>query len=761
MPRKKKRFWELGLKPKSSKSLVALVLLLFSMLSMLSIIGQAMDLENSLFTFLQLVAGKSVILVPFVLFFAGLSMTKIRWEIAQSRIFWGLLIETLGLSSLFHLIFNSKNSIELAKEGAGGGLIGYYFGGTMIDLFSVFGALLMAMGLLVIGLVIIFNTSLEELGEISAKIGRPMLGASRTLFSFMKRGNGEEGEEAAAVAADIESDDESSTYKINQPVDDRVQIEIVEDDAKKSDVVSTTASGEGTTSEAADIPPFELPGLGLLSDKQEVAADRGDIEKNAAVIERTLDSFGVQARVAEVNLGPAVTQYALNLAEGTKITKITSLQNDLALALAAPTGSVRIEAPIPGKKLVGIEVPNYTATLVTMRNTLMSEPVQNSKAHLMVTLGQNVSGETVAADLSKWPHVLIAGATGSGKSYLLHALIVSLLYRRTPEELQFMFIDPKRVELTQYNGIPHLLRPVIVDADKAVNSFKWAVHEMEHRYKLFQQIPGVRDLASFNEKTDTTKLPYIVIVVDEMADLMAYAKNEAEGLITRLAQMSRATGIHLVLATQRPSVDVITGLIKANIPTRIALNVTSITDSRVVLDSSGAEKLIGKGDMLYLPPDASKPRRIQGVYVSDSELRSVIDYLKQFARPVVPAQVAELDGEDGDTSLLSEVVGTEWHGASASGRSPDFEEPDDNKFDDAVREIINHDRASASLLQRRLSIGYARAARLLDELEERGMVSLKDGSNPRDVYKDKVQEYLIKSGQVSTDIGGPTGQTFI
>ncbi|MCA9397655.1 DNA translocase FtsK, partial [candidate division WWE3 bacterium] len=280
--------------------------------------------------------------------------------------------------------------------------------------------------------------------------------------------------------------------------------------------------------------------------------------------------------------------------------------------------------------------------------------------------------------------------------------------------------------------------------EKAINAFKWAVHEMEHRYKLFQQIPGARDLKTFNEKTDTTKLPYIVLVVDEMADLMMYAKNEAEGLITRLAQMSRATGIHLVLATQRPSVDVITGLIKANIPTRIALNVTSVTDSRVVLDSAGADKLIGKGDMLYLPPDASKPRRIQGVYVSDDELLSVIKHLKQFTRPASATRASEL----GEEESMGETVTEDWQAATASNRSPDFEEPDDDKFTDALREIINHDRASASLLQRRLSIGYARAARLLDELEERGMVSPKDGSNPRDVYKDKVREFLVKSGQL-------------
>lgn len=751
MPRRKKRFWHLGLKPKSTRSLFALTFIVLSLLTLLSLIGQIMDLNNSLFTYMQWLVGDAAFMLPLVCMSAGLSLTTIRWDIAQPRILWGLSIITIGLLSVFHLIFNSKNSLIAAQAGEGGGMLGYYLAGTMIDVLSVFGALLVAMALLVVGFVILFNTTLEELSELSAKVFVPTgRGVKTILWNPVMRiihRDQEKDLDEAALAEEAANSEDSVTFKINQPKREQIELEIVDETLKKSNV---RMSGDDLSGEfgitADDRPPYEPPTLSLLSDKDETPADRGDIEKNASTIEKTLDSFGVQARVAEVNFGPAVTQYALNLAEGTKITKITGLQNDLALALAAPTGAVRIEAPIPGKKFVGIEVPNYTPSLVSMRNSLISETAQQSKAKLMVVLGQNVAGETEVADLAKWPHVLIAGATGSGKSYLLHALIVSMLFKKTPEEVQFIFIDPKRVELTQYNGIPHLLRPVIVDPDKAINAFKWAVHEMEHRYKLFQQIPGVRELDSFNEKTDTSKLPYVVLVVDEMADLMMYAKNEAEGLITRLAQMSRATGIHLVLATQRPSVDIITGLIKANIPTRIALNVTSITDSRVVLDSSGAEKLIGKGDMLYLPPDVAKPRRIQGAFVSDAELRSVIDYLKQFSRPSVATRASELEMGEEVNGLASEP---DWHAVTASGRAPDFEEPDDNKFSDALREIVNHDRASASLLQRRLSIGYARAARLLDELEERGMVSPKDGSNPREVYKEKVKEFLINAGQLT------------
>ncbi len=742
MPRKKKHFLQLNLKPDSYRSLLALILMVCGLLSFLSLVGHISNFDNSLYSLLRRYVGSAAFLVPLVLFFAGLSLTKLTWRIARPRIFWGLLVLEGGFVVLFHVLFNAKNSVSIATSGQGGGLIGMLLGGSLVKLFSVFGGFLVAIALLVVGMLVLFNTSLEEMGEWVRRYSAPFMQRFFSIVSTIRN---------RTTSADVQLEaaiSDTPVMKINQPKSDT--LEIIDDAPQKvREVTPVQATGEQGT--LPGIPDYESPPISLLSDAKEIAADRGDVEKNAAIIEKTLDSFGVQARVAEVNLGPAVTQYALNLSEGTKINKITALQNDLALALAAPTGAVRIEAPIPGKKLVGVEVPNYTSTLVTMRNSLVSEQAQQTKAKLMVTLGQNVAGEVEVADVTKWPHVLIAGSTGSGKSVLIHSFIISLLYTRRPDEVQFMFIDPKRVELTQYDGIPHLLRSVIVDPDKAVNAFKWAVHEMEHRYKLFQQIPGARDLASFNEKTDTPKLPYIVIVVDEMADLMAYAKNEAEGLITRLAQMSRATGIHLILATQRPSVDVITGLIKANIPTRIALNVTSVTDSRVILDASGADKLIGKGDMLYLPPDAAKPRRIQGVFVSDDELRRVIEHLKQYTRPHISVEEAlEVTSSLGGPSSGVQAYEQEasWQQPTASTRTPDFDEPDDNKFDEAVREIMSHDRASASLLQRRLKIGYARAARLLDELEERGIVSPPDGSNPRDVYKDKARIYLENSGQL-------------
>lgn len=741
MPRRKKQFWKLNLRPQSAKSLIALVLILSGILSFLSFVGYIANLDNSLYGFLRTYFGASAFFVPFLLISAGLSLTAIKWEIAQSRIFWGITLVTVGFLTIFHLLINSEESLSLAQTGAGGGVIGFYIGRFLVSIFSIFGAFVLAIGSIVIGLLILFNTTLEEFGSKFSLVVGPI---GKLFSSVASLRRSKQDEETEGLSEEEQAQALSQEIKINKPQKEMLTLEVIEEDGVSQNREMTHKEGE-----EVGIRPYELPPLSLLADEDEIAADRGDVEANAAIIEKTLDSFGVQARVAEISLGPAVTQYALKLSEGTKITKITTLQTDLALALAAPTGAVRVEAPIPGKKLVGIEVPNYTPTIVTMKKALMSEPVQQSKAKLMATLGQNVAGETELSDVSKWPHVLIAGATGSGKSVLLHSIIISLLYKKRPDELQFIFIDPKRVELTQYNGIPHLLQPVIVEAEKAVNAFKWAVHEMEHRYKLFQQISGARDLASFNQLTDTSPLPYIVIVVDELADLMSYAKNEAETLITRIAQMSRATGIHLILSTQRPSVDVITGLIKANIPTRIALNVTSITDSRVILDASGAEKLIGRGDMLYLPSDLPRPKRIQGVYVTDAELHRVIEFLRQFKEHRVDSMLTATVNES--IQGVQSPIANFPSAAMATTRTPDFEEPEDKKFDEALQEIVNHDRASASLLQRRLKIGYARAARLLDELEERGMVSAPDGSNPREVHTEKVREYLTKAGKIGQE----------
>jgi DNA segregation ATPase FtsK/SpoIIIE, S-DNA-T family len=472
---------------------------------------------------------------------------------------------------------------------------------------------------------------------------------------------------------------------------------------------------------------WEYPPVSLLSDGPGSKADRGNIKQNADVIEKTLESFGITAKVTEVNAGPAVTQYALKIALGTKVSKITSLSSDLALALAAPTGSVRIEAPIPGRDLVGIEIPNRGLEFVTLKHMMQSDILKKAKTKLSVALGLDVSGSPLIADIGRMPHVLVAGTTGSGKSVLVNVWIASLLLRTTPQEVRLIMIDPKRVELTGYNGIPHLLTPVIVDPDKILSSLRWAVSEMESRYVKFAEV-GVKNIEGFNELSGFQAMPYIIIFIDELADLMAYAPSEVEDAICRLAQKARAAGIHLVLATQRPSVDVITGLIKANIPSRIAFNVSSMVDSRVVLDQPGAEKLLGRGDMLYIPSDSSKPSRIQGTYVSEKEVNSIVTFLKEKNPPVSYTE-----------EVLTQSVSTGKKSGGGSGGGADGR---DHLFEDALRLVVQHDKASASLLQRRLSVGYARAARILDQLEEAGIISPGEGSKPRDVLMKSVEEFL-------------------
>ena len=500
-----------------------------------------------------------------------------------------------------------------------------------------------------------------------------------------------------------------------------------------SDTPTGVTIGHLTTKPGEDKGVWEYPPITLLSDGPGQKADRGDTRKNADVIEQTLDSFGITAKVAEVNSGPAVTQYALKIALGTKVSKITSLSSDLALALAAPTGQVRIEAPIPGRDLVGIEIPNRGLEFVTLKRMLESPVLRKAKSRLAVALGLDVSGNPLIADIAKMPHVLVAGTTGSGKSVLINSWICSLLFRTSPSEVRLIMVDPKRVELTGYNGIPHLLTPVIVEQDKILSALRWTMNEMEHRYKQFAEV-GVRNIDGFNELSGFQAMPFIVILIDELADLMAYAPVEVEDTICRLAQMARATGIHLVLATQRPSVDVITGLIKANVPSRIAFNVSSMIDSRVVLDMPGAEKLLGRGDMLYIPPDQAKPTRIQGTFVSDQEVAKVVEFFK---KQQVPVQYTEEVTTQPTTSMKK------------SGQSMGGGDGKDQLFEDALRLICQHDRASASLLQRRLSVGYARAARILDQLEEAGIIGPGEGSKPRDVLVKNADDYLAAQQQNS------------
>jgi len=473
--------------------------------------------------------------------------------------------------------------------------------------------------------------------------------------------------------------------------------------------------------------PFQLPSLDLLnpvSASPQPTQSREQLEANAKILEETLRDFGLETRVAEVEMGPVITRYELEPAPGVKIQKITTLSDDLALAMKAP--SIRIIAPIPGKARVGIEVPNQASSLVTLREVLQSKEFQSSHSKLTIALGKDTAGYPLLADLGSMPHLLIAGATGSGKTVCMNGLIVSLLYNATPEEVRFLMVDPKMVELAPFNGLPHLLMPVLTSAKKVPAALEWVIDEMETRYRLFAKL-SVRNIQAYHQKLAANELPkeeipdhlpYIVVIIDELADLMLVAQAEIEKSIARLAHLSRAVGIHMVLATQRPSVDVLTGVIKANFPARISFQVASRVDSRTVLDAIGAEKLLGKGDLLFMPPGAPKLVRGQGTLVTDPEMERVVQFLKAQRPPQY--EIAELEDSEGRSAA----------GSSSKTR--------DVLYDEALRVVVEGGQASVSLLQRRMRLGYGRAARILDMMEEEGIVGPIRGAKPREVYLKEV-----------------------
>lgn len=604
-------------------------------------------------------------------------------------------------------------------------LLGFTKGGRYGELvfdnlrqdFSLLGALVILFISLIIGIILFFNTSVDVFIIIIIKSLKAVFTGIKKHTIATTAGKKDDKKEKAKEQKPAEFIQDRKIAPPPQPVIPQMptlQPKPMID--ARSSIHIRPLSKESQTS-------WVYPPLTLISDIAQKEPDRGDVKKNSDTIEKTLDSFGVRARVAEVNRGPTVTQYALEIVMGTKLSKITALSNDLALALAASTGQVRIEAPIPGRSLVGIEIPNKKAEIVTFKKLASSPLFLNNSHPLLVPLGLDVAGKPVAASINKMPHVLIAGTTGSGKSVLLNTWICSFLFRAKPEEVRLLLVDPKRVELTLYNGIPHLLTEVIVEPDKIISALKWTVAEMENRYKLFAKF-GVRNIESYNELANGEKIPYIILIIDELADLMIFAPAEVEELITRVAQMARATGIHLILATQRPSVDVITGLMKANIPARIAFNVASMIDSRVVLDMPGAEKLLGRGDMLFLPPDQAKPKRIQGPYITEKDVGLVVAFLKQHS-PVVH-YTEEVTSQDVSLKPKGGV-----------NLSNDEKDPLFYKSLELVNQL---DKASASMLQRRFAIGYTRAARILDQLEAEGYIAPAEGQKPRTVIRRQEQE---------------------
>jgi len=632
----------------------------------------------------------AVVFLPFVFLSLAFLLSKIKIPLSQPNVLVGSLLFFISLAT----IGRAGSVGKLAWEG-------------ISSMITSVGAFIILLGTSITGLIILFNTSLDQVFAVLVQIFKII---RRFIYGEKGIGRGLAGR-SMKVSGGAPLTSGINPGRANMPPPTEELQEKLVSNVKGEEMV------------------WKYPPLSLLSDLETGKADRGDIKSNAATIEETLESFGIRAKVVEVNLGPAVTQYALEVALGTKLSKITSLERDLALALAASTGTIRIEAPIPGRSLVGIELPNISPEFVPLKKMMEADDMRGNRSKLAVALGLDVSGKAVVTEIGRMPHVLIAGQTGSGKSVCINAFLGTILFRAAPSEVKLILVDPKRVELTHYNEIPHLLTPVIVEPEKVLSALKWILSEMDRRYKRFAEA-GARNIDGYNEMSGFQALPYIVLVIDELADIMLFSPVQVEDAITRIAQMSRATGIHMILATQRPSVDVITGLIKANIPCRIAFAVASQVDSRVILDTQGAEKLLGKGDMLYLPPEQAKPIRIQGAFVSDKEITSLVTFLKT----------------QGFLPQYTEEVTT----MTKSGRAsvPGLTSEPDELYMEAVRQVCQFERASASLLQRRLQVGYARAARIIDELEATGVVSRSDGSSKaREVLIGNAEEFLAKLQQ--------------
>ncbi len=655
----------------------------------------------------------------------------------------GGLLFFIATSSMLHMHIDPPLMWSEALLGNGGGMIGM-FAWVMQSYLGNIAGFLVLFALLLISLLLLFNTLLTHLILLHHKffeglgsVGAQFISIIRRLFERPKQYD--------SSWMDDENNDEEETLekkrsffarKIQDEEDEQETTEEVEEDAEE-DEVDASEEPESTLTEPTsnevqylqNVIIKQVPPMTFLTENK-TKPSIGDAKASQQTIKDTFADFRIDMDVGEVRVGPTVTQFTFKPQKGVKLTRITSLSNNVALALAAHP--IRIEAPIPGTSLIGIEVPNLKAAQVTMKELLESKEFKTRPHNMMVVLGKDVTGKVWLADLPRMPHLLVAGTTGSGKTVCINTLIMGLLYQNTAETLRFIMVDPKRVELTMYNGIPHLLTPVITNAHQTINALKWAIGEMDRRFEILSQA-GNRDILTYNSAHPDKKLPYIVFIIDELADLMQSAGNDIEAGIIRLAQMARAIGIHLVVATQRPSVDVITGLMKANIPSRIAFSVASITDSRTILDEPGAERLLGRGDMLLSTSELGKPVRIQGAYISEKEVKSVIEYLQGDEEP------------NYDTSIAEKAPVLKGGTANMFGGPADDQDP---IFEEAKRIVVESGKASASLLQRRLRLGYARAARVLDELEEAGIIGPSDGAKPRDILikKSALEDVSMQSG---------------
>mgnify|MGYP000398045899 CR=1 FL=1 len=681
--------------------------------------------------------GQMAPAVPALMGVVGVLLLFRRTGIGSGERILGALVLLFVLAAAFHLRFEPDTMFANGREGLGGGLVGALFSWVLLKAFGPTGRYIVLIASALVAVVLLTDVSvLRVLGGLKKRLLGFLSGTWDAILDFIYVGETEDSTREATTKGETQvtirdfrdgstGEGKGAGSRNSQKPTGPGPSVAVSPALEGGNIHVDMDGGEGENGGKYEQVTFgapvnyQLPPVTLLQKVVRLRSQRKnrDITEKASLLEATLENFGVQARVVEVSRGPAITRFEVQPAPGVKVSKIVSLADDIALSLAAP--DVRIEAPIPGKAAIGIEVPNQEVSLVFLREVIEDERFVRSESPLTVALGKDISGQVIVGNLEKMLHLLIAGATGSGKSVCLNAIIASILFKARPDQVKFLMIDPKVVELNDYNGIPHLLAPVVTDPKKAAGCLRWAVQEMEHRYELFASA-GVRDIERYNRLKPERRagtgledsLPYIVIIIDELADLMMVAAVEVEDAICRLAQMARAAGIHLVVATQRPSVDVITGLIKANIPSRIAFAVSSQVDSRTILDSSGAEKLLGKGDMLFYPVGASKPIRAQGAYISEKELEGLVKYVRNQQEPEFEDSVLEVQN----------IVGEK-----------EEEKETDELFAEAVRVVVEAKQASASLLQRKLRIGYTRAARLIDSMEERGYVGPPEGSKPREV----------------------------
>ncbi|OGZ47990.1 MAG: hypothetical protein A3C80_03485 [Candidatus Ryanbacteria bacterium RIFCSPHIGHO2_02_FULL_45_43] len=690
--------WYRSLNQETKESIIGLLMFLFAALSVLAWFGKAGWGGNILYASAFLLFGHAFLLFPLVLFLLAFSfLFSIERRFFPSVFFGGflILISTLGFVDIL--------GTDVAERPAG--FIGNIVSSALISFLDVWASGVLLAVVLVVGFLVAFNVPLvrkKDTAMSDGKVNKAVAVDTGVITS---------GEvlDTDAKTQDDKNEEVSGKEQASKTLPDSVVDDVSPAsyrDARGVPGEEAYVMGQKLSSGLSAHPKYVHPPFALLEDDKGTPSS-GDIKANANIIQRTLEQFGIPVEMGEVSVGPSVTQYTLKPAQGVKLSKISALQNDLALALAAHP--LRLEAPIPGRSLVGIEIPNRSIALVRLRSLLEKDVFKNG-GPLLFPLGRDVRGESVFASITTMPHLLIAGSTGSGKSISIHIMIMSLLYKNAPSVLKLLLIDPKRVELMHYHDIPHLLSPVVTTAKGAIKALRWMVLEMERRYEMFAEMRA-RDIRSYNEKTDEP-IPFIVVIIDELADIMASNARDIEGSIVRLAQMARAVGIHLVVSTQRPSVEVITGLIKANITSRIAFQVASQVDSRTILDGAGADKLLGNGDMLYQSGDASKPRRIQGAFITEKEVRRVTDFVRRQGKAEYAESFNDVESHPG---FIQE------------------DEMDDELYQTAYDMVVKTQKASASYLQRRLRVGYARAARLLDLLEENGVIGPGDGAKPREV----------------------------